>query len=472
MITRIARRELRELSRDGRLGWASALMLVLVGAAIVTGQQQARDTARERDEAAALQRQVWVDQPPQNPHGAAHDGLFALKPVRPLAAADRGLDTFAGTVIPMQAHAAQHAAYRPAADRTSLVRFGELTAAMILQVLAPLLVILLGFDLLAGERERGTLRQVLSTGVPRRTWLAGKALALAAAAGAVAVPAALGGLALIVAGDQATRGDTAMRAALLAGAYTIYLAGFAGIALAASAVARSTRAALAGLLAFWILAVVIAPRASADLAAWVAPVPTAGEFARRVTTDLQEGLDGHNPRGEREEAFKQQVLATYGVDDVDALPVNFDALLLQADEEYAADVYARRMAEIWDAYERQAHLQLLPGPFTPVMPIRLISMSLAGTGLAQHRHFADAAEDYRQTFIRTLNHDMAVQSRSGDWNYRAGRDLWEGIEPFAYAPPGWRAAVAASREAWAALAAWCLLGLLAALAGARRVTPV
>jgi ABC-2 type transport system permease protein len=44
----------------------------------------------------------------------------------------------------------------------------------------PLLIIIIGFNAMSGERERGTLRQLLSLGVPVQSLLVGKAMALAA----------------------------------------------------------------------------------------------------------------------------------------------------------------------------------------------------------------------------------------------------------------------------------------------------
>jgi ABC-2 type transport system permease protein len=48
---------------------------------------------------------------------------------------------------------------------TSLQRFSPLSMAFGLQILVPLLIVLLAFSAFTGERERGTLRQLLSIGV-------------------------------------------------------------------------------------------------------------------------------------------------------------------------------------------------------------------------------------------------------------------------------------------------------------------
>ena len=66
-----------------------------------------------------------------------------------------------------------------------------------LQLLIPLLIILLAFSTFAGEREPGTLRQVLSLGVSRRNLALGKALGVAGALGLLLVPATVLGLAAL-----------------------------------------------------------------------------------------------------------------------------------------------------------------------------------------------------------------------------------------------------------------------------------
>lgn len=65
--------------------------------------------------------------------------------------------------------------FRPVEDATPFVRFGELTAATMLQVLWPLLIILLGYNAFAGEREGGTLRQLLRLGISKTQLTLGKA---------------------------------------------------------------------------------------------------------------------------------------------------------------------------------------------------------------------------------------------------------------------------------------------------------
>ena len=165
----IARKELRESLRDGRFRVLAVGVLALLVAGLAAGWLDTREARQTIESARAADHATWLGQGARNPHSAAHFGHYAFKPRPVLSALDRGVDAYLGTAVWLEAHWQDPFALRPAEDRTALQRFGELSAAFTLQVLAPLLVIFLGFAGFAGERERGTLRQLASLGLEART---------------------------------------------------------------------------------------------------------------------------------------------------------------------------------------------------------------------------------------------------------------------------------------------------------------
>ena len=64
-------------------------------------------------------------------------------------------------------------------------------------MLLPLFIVLMTFSAFSGEREQGTLRQVLSLGVSRRALAIGKALGIAGTIGLVLLPATILGVAAL-----------------------------------------------------------------------------------------------------------------------------------------------------------------------------------------------------------------------------------------------------------------------------------
>jgi ABC-2 type transport system permease protein len=469
MIRRIATKEILDLSRDGRLRWSAALVLVLLAASLTAGWRQYRDVRAQHEQAQQAMRAQWLAQGPKNAHSAAHYGIYAFKPKLPLSFVDSGLDAYTGVAVWLEAHKQDEFRFRPAQDATAVGRFGELTAAAVLELLIPLLIILLTFSSIAGEREQGTLRQLLSLGVDRRALAAGKAAGVAAVLAALLVPAAIVGAAAMVLGSGvADVSASAGRIATMAATYVLYFGTFVALGLGASAWGRTARAALLALLAFWIVGTLVAPRAVAELARRVYPTPSAMEFATRVEHDMELGADGRTPRASRDAAYRAQVLRQYGVDRIDALPVSFVGLLLQQGEEYGNTVFDRHYGDLWTTFRRQRVVHEIGSLISPYPAIRSISMGLAGTDFDQHQHFATAAEGYRRTLVKAMNMEVANRAGQAGRGYISGPDVWAALPPFSYESPGlaW-----VFRNQWvslAVLAVWCASAWILAFGAMRR----
>jgi ABC-2 type transport system permease protein len=437
MVFTIARKEFKETLRDGRFRLMAGIVLTLLFVALAAGWKHYAQTQAERAAARVEARDIWLTQGAKNPHSAAHYGTYAFKPQLPLALVDQGTNPFTGVAVYLEAHKQNNVKYLPAQDSTGLRRFGELTASTALQILTPLVIILLAFSAFAGERENGALRQLLSLGVRPRALAFGKGLGIACALGLLLVPATIIGVAAL--GLSAAGGayvPTGARSLWMGLGYLLYFGAFAALSLAVSARASSARIALVALLGFWGIGAVIAPRVAADVSKRVAPTPSAVQFWTNVASDLSSvGIEGHNS-SKHHAALRARVLEQYGVDKVEDLPFNFAGVALQSGEESSNRVYDRRFTELWDGYERQGRVQVWGALVAPILAVRSLSMGMAGTDFAHHRHFAAAAEDYRRRMVKLLNDDVAYSPKGEEWTYVADRRMWERLADFEYALPG------------------------------------
>ena len=465
----IARKELRESLRDGRFRVLAVGVLALLVAGLAAGWLDTREARQTIESARAADHATWLGQGARNPHSAAHFGHYAFKPRPVLSALDRGVDAYLGTAVWLEAHWQDPFALRPAEDRTALQRFGELSAAFTLQVLAPLLVIFLGFAGFAGERERGTLRQLASLGLEARTLALGKALGLGAALALVLVPAVLLGAGVALFTGDGEAGSSLRGGALLAGVYGAYFALLLALVLAVSAWAKSARGALIALLGFWMLSTLIVPRLVADAAEWVHPIPTARAFYAAIAEDEAHGMAGRGTREERRRELEERVLAEYGVDALDQLPVSFAGLSLQASEEHSNLVYDKHYGELWRLYVGQERLHLWGAALSPMLAVRALSMAIAGTDVARHRHFAEAAERHRRELVKFLNDDMTHHARGADFGYLADEALWRATPTFHYRPPALGEVLARQAPACAWLVAWLAVAVAFAVSAAGRL---
>jgi ABC-2 type transport system permease protein len=456
MVWTIARKELLETFRDGRFRVAALVVLALALASLGAGWKHYREVRTEHDEARLATHQQWLNQPKKNPHSAAHYGIYAFKPKTQLSMVDTGIDPYVGVLAWLEAHRQNEFKYRPAQDRTAVHRFGELSAAAVLQVLLPLFIILMAFPAFAGERESGTLRQVLSLGIPRDRLLLGKAIGIAGALSLVLLPTlVLGVAALTMTADTGQIAGYSARGVLMFVAYLIYLAIFVCVSLAVSARLSSSRLALVTLLGFWMFNSLIIPRVAVDIADRMHPIPSAIAFKRAMDRDLSDTREVEA----RLAVKRASLLEQYKVSNVNELPVAFSGVSLQEGEEHGNQVFDRHYAALFDTYERQNRTAVVVGAVAPLVAIQSLSMSLAATDFAHHRRFVAAAEEHRRMMQRVLNNDIFERQKPGEV-YMAGADLWGRIPAFEYELPSTGWALARQLPAIALLAVWALAAIL------------
>jgi len=450
----IACKDFRERLRDGRLAWAGGLVLLLLLTALAVGYQHQQTARAEQAAAQESDYQDWLQQDARHPHDAAHQGMHVFKPEGSLSLLDPGINPYIGSTIWLQAHMQSEVKFRPAQDASSLQRFGDLSAAWILQVLGPLLVIVLGFNAFSGEREQGILRQTMSLGIPPRTLLWGKSLALAMSMGVLLLPVTFISLIVVMVSAQ-WQMDAIWRYAMVVMGYGIYFATFIFITIGVSAAVRSSRAAIMLLLAVWIANTVIAPRVMAEISRKVHPGMTRLEFNEALSQDLTATSD-------------RVWMENFGTTErwSSDVPLNKWGIALKLDDASKYEVFDRHFGALWDTWERQQQVQDSAGWLMPLLAIRSVSAALAGTDFAHHRDFTVAAETQRRLIQDIVSDDLVNNADTLDnqhFSYQASPDLWKTVPPFDYQPPAVTWALKKSRMPFLMLWIACLTSLVFAL---------
>lgn len=211
------------------------------------------------------------------------EGAKAFFPPSPLSFLSLGLEL----VIPNVAESQFVSANPPAVMRLNNNQgidnlyeffFGPLDVVFIVGVIMSFLAIILTFGAIAGEKEQGTLKQVLSNSVPRAQVL----LAKAAANGVVLIiPFLLAliltlsvlkvqGIVLSVAGVSTSIGMAILMSVLLIGA-------FFNLGLLVSSLTKQAVPALVILLLAWVFLYGVFPRLSSAVAEIIVPVKSEGQ---------------------------------------------------------------------------------------------------------------------------------------------------------------------------------------------------
>jgi len=463
--------ELRGLAGESRLALAALCMVALLVAAIALGMRQQMIEHARAKQAQQDAYRVWLAQGEKNPHSAAHFGLYAFRQTLPLAHLEPGITAYSGPAVWMEAHKQNLPVFRAADELGIADRFPGLTPAFVLQILLPLIVIVFAHDAVTGERERGTLRMVLATGISPRRFVVAKSCAASMAALLLVAPVAIAALAAAVLfGPDSAHGvpDALARSAGLVLAAVLYAVLFATLSVGVSSVARSSRESLAVLLVFWACTVVLLPRAAGLLADRAAIVPTAQEFRHALDADLKRVRDPIWTDDGTPSQFEAQLLARHGASHRNELGFSVRGLALQEDEVVGYPVFERHFGALWDAFERQERTGFALSLLSPALALSRASMGFAGTDLGHERRFVEAAEVHRRAFMQFLNDDLKRQPAKQEYAYLARQDLWARAPNFSYSPPAASEAWRAQAPSLAVLAAWlAAAAVFAGFSGAR-----
>lgn len=464
IVRLIARDELRLMARN-RVAVIACILLVLLTVVAVASSwahQRGIEDLRARHQHEA--EHAFDAQPDRHPHRVVHYGTFIFRPLSALAAFDPGVDAFTGNSMFLEGHRQNTANFGDVNQSSLLVRFGQLTPAFVLQAVAPLLLIFLGYGALARETERGTLRVLMMQGASRGQIVRGKLRALATVALLIALPALAGLVAL------AAQGAAILPMATLAVGYAAWLLLWVLVIVLVSALVRRSRDGLLALVAIWAVTVVLLPRVAPDIASAAVPLQNRLQTDVAIARDLRRLGDSHNPNDPHFAAFKQSVLRRYGVERVEDLPVNYKGLLAVEGETITSSLFNRYSGESYDAQGRQNAIVGAVGIVSPAIALRSLSMAAAGTDFAAHRSFLEQAEAYRYDLVQRLNRLQAdavtyandtASDAGADHRKRVSAQNWEAMPDFTYRAPDGAALAARALPGLAVVLGW--LGLAAVL---------
>lgn len=448
-------------------GKAIRALLLVIGLltvyAAVTGwvRREKQDAIRHDYQEQA--RKDWLENPDKHPHRMAHYGHFAFRPKPALSVFDPGMESFLGNAVFLEAHRQNSVNFSDAGLSTGTLRFGEISLAMILQLLVPLLIIFLGFGTIATDRENGTLRLLLSQGVSWRQLLAGKSFGLLAVSLTVFGPVMLLAAGLWLTGRQEGYWpDEVIRLLCLGVFYTGYLAFFCVITVLVSAASPTAKTALVALTGLWLTLTIVLPRASQALGSALYPAPSKVQFEAAIHADIVRQGDSHNPDDPHYKALKDSLLAANHADSVQQLAFNYSGFVMAEGEKISAAIYNRHFDGLQQTFAKQNRFAGIMAFADPYMAVKKLSMAMAGTDYGTYLDFQRQAEAYRYDMAQTLN-DLQIRLVSNkklastDKPYVVDRKYWAQIPDFHYQSPSVGAVLVHETVALAAFAGWVLL---------------
>jgi ABC-type transport system involved in multi-copper enzyme maturation permease subunit len=288
----------------------------------------------------------------------------------------------------------------------------ELDWSFVIKIVFSLYVILLGFEAVSGEKERGTLRLVLSNPVGRLKLLTGKYLAIMASAAIPLVTGLLISLIVIGAFLPAVMGaQNLVRVALFVVLALAYLSLVAFLSLLLSSLIPRSSLVLLVLLAFWIFSAFFIPDTSSIIAQKFSKVPSEYAMAKLLGPTMQkEVFNRINKVVERiqkgelktEKEIREESDRAYGEgqDSVRKLYDDYDNAML----------------------ERAALAQRISRA-SPAALFQYAAEAVSGTGPAAESRFLRDVRNYSKTYDDYILKKVGKVVGTSPWSFSTGATL-------------------------------------------------
>ncbi|MEZ4702684.1 MAG: ABC transporter permease subunit [Rhodothermales bacterium] len=338
-----------------------------------------------------------------------------------------------------------------ALEFSMLSTFGSFDFLFLVQIVFSLLAVLLAFDMIAGEKERGTLKAVLANRVPRDSVILGKFLGgFSVLAMAYLIGFLLLYLVLAVSDSRFLYPEIVVRMLFLVGLSTVFLAGFFSIGLMVSTFCHSTRTAIVALLVVWVLLQLVIPKAGELIAVVIHPVRSEHEIRTEIATIIDEEREqSENKAGQLYERFsgRNDLEGAFQLLSSDASWV--PAFREQYQEEYLGmrQRMQDRVREVQLTWEREKTRQKQLGRrialISPASALAFMLSDAAGTGDLAYSEYRTAIADYYQVVDR----EVFARQQSQSFRIRLGQSMIAGgfggseeeaptdLPPFTVTPP-------------------------------------
>lgn len=387
-------------------------------------------------------RKDWLHNPDKNPHRMAHYGNFAFRKSTSLSIFEFGMQPYFGNVIYLEAHKQNSANFSEASFSNSMLRFGEISVAMVLQILLPLLIFFLGFNCIATERENGTLKLLLSQGVSWKQLLLGKIIGLTRVLLLLYVPTIVV-LVLIwlLVQNFTVSVDETIKMLLFVLLHFLYLLFFCVITVLVSAASKTSKNALISLIGIWLLFTIILPRGTQAIGSYIYEAPSKIAFNSTIENDIIKQGDSHNPNDVHYKAIKDSLLLVHKVDSVQKLPFNYSGFIMTESEKISAKTYKKHLGTLLQVYKKQNSFSRAVSLFNPYTAIKNLSMALSNTDYDSYIDFQKQAEAYRYEMAQKMNalqvkYISNIKEKPTEKPYTIDKKHWEELGEFHYEPKG------------------------------------
>lgn len=396
MLSTLINKELRAILLSPKFTATFAVCSVLLLLSVYTGVREYKSAVRQYESAVQLNETQL-----QESTSWAHVTGRALRKPDPLQIFVSGLSYDIGrwsNIIRNESIQLRHSVYT---DDPIFALFRFIDFGFIVLFVLSLFAVLFTYDAVNGERERGTLKLVLSNAVPRARFLVAKcAGAWLGLVAPISVPVLLSLLIVIVSGVTLTGSEWARLLTLLA-LSLLFFTFFIVFGVMISTLTKRSAVSFLIALVIWVGFVMIIPRAGVMAAGYLVDVPREAEVDAQRDAYAKDQwavfYDNAEERWQQANAITEEMseeeydeLMWQRMKEEDSARMVVERGITEYDRQLREDLRQRKLA--------QERLALTLSRFSPASAYQLAAMTVAGTDMSLKTRYEDAMAVHQEQF--------------------------------------------------------------------------
>ncbi len=268
-----------------------------------------------------------------------------------------------------------------------LQTFENLDWSLVIGVIMSFAAIVLTFDAVSGDRERGTLKLSMSNAVPRATALLGKYIgALVSLLISLLTGILLNVIIIAVSGIVPLDGSAWARIGMVTIISSVYVAGFVSLGIFVSSITRESATSLIVLLLSWAMLVIVIPGVGGIIASRAVNVPSVEQNIAEASRAWGQARDEYRARHRNAIVFRS---SRWSPGENLAGPLAAYEAQNSVGEQYM------------DTMVRQVEVGQNTTRISPLGLYRHATEALAGTGIGHYESFMKQVRQYRE-FLRSV----------------------------------------------------------------------
>ena len=370
------------------------LGVTMTGIARYENQLAADQNIKNINKANLEEAENWRD--------VGEDGIKVIKSATSLSIFSTGLDESVGRTATVHEWDFPHMEDSIYSTTPIFAVFGDLDLTFIIKIVISLFAILFTYDLISGEKERGTLKLCLSNSVPRNTYILGKSIgSFISLILALFLPLILGLLLVLTYGNINFTGEEWARVGIIIVGYVLYMLSFFSLGLFVSTLTKRSSISFLVLLFIWVLLVLVVPKASMMIAAQVSPVDMGISDVRDEQLHMQRDFR-NSIWQETQNEMRTMDRASMSRDEWHTTMFNLRREISEELEPKFRQDNERLIDDFKQAQTNLTSIAMSLSRISPASAVTYIGMGMAGTGFDAQEFFLDQLTTYRAQFAKTV----------------------------------------------------------------------